>query len=152
VKIALAQIEICPGQPAKNAEKVIDYIKQAKVAKADIVVFPELCIPGYLIGDQWEEEAYIKDCESYNKDIEEASNGIVSIYGNVAQGSGKHRDGRSQLFNVAQIIGVRSSAFYYIKTLLPNYREFDEPRHFTSSMEIYGEEQDGIGLNYFVPE
>jgi hypothetical protein len=53
---------------------------------------------------------------------------------------------------VAQIIGVRSSAFYYIKTLLPNYREFDEPRHFTSSMEIYGEEQDGIGLNYFVPE
>ena len=51
MKLALAQIEVIPGQPAKNAEKVIDYIKQAKAAKADIVIFPELCIPGYLIGE-----------------------------------------------------------------------------------------------------
>ena len=143
MKLALAQIEVIPGQPAKNAEKVIDYIKQAKAAKADIVIFPELCIPGYLIGDQWEEEAYIRDCESYDKDIAEASKGIFVIYGNIKKGNGVHKDGRSQLFNVANIVGTKDK-FFYIKALLPNYREFDEPRHFTSSLELYN-------TDYFTP-
>ena len=144
MKIGLAQIEVSPGRPDLNVAKMLDYIARAKEAKADMIIFPELCIPGYLIGDQWEEEAYVRECESYNEDIGKAAEGLFVIYGNINKGRGIHKDGRPQLFNTARIVTYSTYKPSYIKALLPNYREFDEPRHFTSAMELFD-------ASYFVP-
>lgn len=137
----MAQIEVTPGQPDLNVAKMIECINAAKLANCDLIILPELCVPGYLIGDQWEELAYIQDCVSYDEDIKKASIGINVIYGTVALGDGKHKDGRRKLYNVLRFIpadGIMSANWRtneYIKTLLPNYREFEEPRHFTSAVE-----------------
>ena len=144
MKICMAQIEVLPGRPDKNASKIIECINQSKTNKTDMIVFPELCVPGYLIGDQWEEMSFVKDCESYNEDILKASKDITVLYGNIQQGIGTHKDGRCQLFNTIQTIVNNKFSPYYVKALLPNYREFEEPRHFTSSMELYD-------ISYFTP-
>jgi NAD+ synthase (glutamine-hydrolysing) len=148
MKIALAQLESVPGRPDLNCAKLLEYIPKAIEAKADMIIAPELFIPGYLIGDQWEELSFIEDCEGYNRDIEEASKEIIVVYGNIKKGKGIHKDGRPKLFNVINWVGPNLHHTvmhpYYIKALLPNYREFDEPRHFTSSMELYS-------ADYFTP-
>lgn len=49
MKIALSQFEIIPSMPTNNAARIINYIEEAKNNKADMIIFPELAISGYLI-------------------------------------------------------------------------------------------------------
>lgn len=62
MKICIAQMEVIPVRPDLNFIKMKNMIEEAKINKADMIVFPEMCIPGYLIGDTWEEFSFIKDC------------------------------------------------------------------------------------------
>jgi len=51
MRISIAQVEIVPGRPDLNIEKVREYVSKAKANHANMIVFPELMIPGYLISD-----------------------------------------------------------------------------------------------------
>lgn len=48
IKIACAQIEVTPGAPEKNTKKALEAIAQAKNEQVDILLLPELVVPGYL--------------------------------------------------------------------------------------------------------
>lgn len=143
-KIALAQIEVHPGRPDLNAKKMLEFIHQAKLSGADIVVFPEMAIPGYLLGDTWEQPTFLRDCESWGHQIAQAADGICVLFGNVAVDWHKRGDdGRLRKYNAffAAQHGrfVSSDNFPYpfrIKTLQPNYREFDDDRHFFSLRKL----------------
>ena len=50
MKIAVSQLEIIPSMPCDNTVRIISFISKAKKENADIVIFPELCISGYMIG------------------------------------------------------------------------------------------------------
>lgn len=81
MKIALAQIEIYAGQPARNAEKILDFIEQAKSQQADVVIFPANAISGDLIGDTARKESFLSDCQFFEQKIFNASIGITVIFG-----------------------------------------------------------------------
>ena len=81
MKIALAQIEVYAGQPARNAEKILTFIEQAKSQQADIVIFPANSISGALIGDTALKESFVRDCRFFHKKIIAASHGITIIFG-----------------------------------------------------------------------
>ena len=51
LNLALAQIATRLGEVELNLEKHLDYIKQAKSQKADLLVFPELSLTGYCLQD-----------------------------------------------------------------------------------------------------
>src|SRR6185369_11163900 len=51
MNLALAQIATKLGDVESNLEKHLDYIKQAKEQKADLIVFPELSLTGYVLQD-----------------------------------------------------------------------------------------------------
>jgi len=152
MKIALAQVEIIPADPSKNFKKVMEYVSTAKANHADIVVFPELMIPGYLLGDMWEEESFLKDCMDYNNDVIALSDDITIIFGSIDVDWGiKHTDGRSIIRNVL-ICATNRTVRYYIKTLLPNYREFEEPRHFRPALGYEVKVSDIKTRKYFTPQ
>ena len=65
LKIAMAQMKIVPGHPDKNAASMLKMISEAKAEGAELIIFPEMAIPGYLLGDVWEQPAFLRDCESY---------------------------------------------------------------------------------------
>ena len=161
MKIALAQMEVIPCRPDLNFQKMAKFIVEAKSFLADMVVFPELCISGYLIGDTWEEEAFLKDCIAYGEDVRELADGIIIVFGNIAiDENRKNNDGRIRKYNAMYIAQDRQVATfqglpYYMKTLLPNYREFEEPRHFTSSTKIFSSENpawSSVSGSYFTPK
>ena len=51
LKIALAQIEIIPGKPDENTKNMLTMIEQARQQQVQMIVFPEMSIPGYFLGD-----------------------------------------------------------------------------------------------------
>lgn len=100
-RIQAVQMEVQPGQPYLNLEKMLCFLQAAAKDKADIVVFPEMAIPGRLLGDAWDREAFLRDCETCSKDLRNATaNGPAVIFGNVAvDWSKKQRDGRVRKYN-----------------------------------------------------
>ena len=56
LKIICGQLEITPSRPDVNYKKIIDAIEKARCLEADILLLPEMALPGYLIGDIWEQQ------------------------------------------------------------------------------------------------
>src|SRR3989338_295928 len=73
MKIALAQMEVIPGQPQKNVARMLEMIKEAKQAGVNLIAFPELCVSGYLVGDKFLEDAFCADMMEYDEVLRKAS-------------------------------------------------------------------------------
>ncbi len=134
-------MRVVPGRPDLNVKFMIREIKRAKYKGVDIIVFPELCVSGYMIGDKWENNDFLADLMNYNDDIREATRGICAIWGNVyAEFKLRNEDGRVRKYNAAYVAqdgkwasgGVVGYYGVTFKTLLPEYRIFFDERHFHS--------------------
>ncbi len=133
IKVAVAQIEVAPGRPDKNIARILEKIGEAGKGKDDMVIFPEMAVAGYFLGDEWENEAFVNDVYGYNEDIIGASKGITVIWGNVDIDRHKvNEDGRTRKYNAAFIAQNGRLAGKTHKTLLAGYRQFDDARHFYS--------------------
>ena len=142
--IALVQMEVKPGRPDLNAERMLAFIAQARAVGAEIVVFSELCISGYILGDLWEMDAYVEDFAAYSDEICRASTELTVVFGNVAVDPvHMGQDGRRRKYNAVYVCSngeyaVRAAVPAGLpcgvqpKTLHPNYRFFDDDRHFFS--------------------
>ena len=149
--VALAQMEVRAGRPDLNVRSMLGFVERAREAGAAIVVFPEMCIPGYILGDAWEMDALVEDYERWSAEIRDASRGIAVVFGNVAiDRESIGEDGRVRKLNAAWV--CRDGRFLerpglpaplphgvHPKTLHPNYRFFDDDRHFYSLRKIAGE-------------
>lgn len=148
IKIITAQLDIIPGNIRRNWEMIEKEIQQAKEAHADLLVLPEMCLTGYLIGDLWDQTAFLRECEAYNGKIAAASKDLAIIWGSCAVDWRKHQDdGRVRKYNAAFAAAgghflktIDNHHPYVIKTLLPNYRQFDDRRYFTGALAAAREE------------
>lgn len=146
LKIALAQMEVIPGHPDQNTARILSLMQEAEASGTDLVIFPEMAVPGYLLGDTWEQDSFLADCESYGQDIITATRGtnLTVMFGNIAvDWNKKNNDGRVRKYNAfftaqqGRLVQPDSMPYpYIIKTLMPNYREFDDTRHFFSLQKL----------------
>ena len=145
MKVALGQMEIVPGRPDINCATMLEMIKKAREQGAQMIIFPEMAIPGYLLGDTWEYEAFLKDCEEYGRRIVEASSsGLCILFGNVGidwQKTGE--DGLVRKYNAfyvarnGHLCGGENFPYpFRIKNLQHNYRGIDDTRHFFSLRQL----------------
>ena len=143
IRIAFGQIQVHPGEPATNFQSMIHAIDYAKAVSTDILIFPELCLSGYMVGDMWDHEPFVKGCLYYGEELVKATanTNLTIIFGNV--GIDEHLrnlDGSLRKYNAlyvaskGQLVSNPSQPYpFTIKTLLPCYRYFNEPRHFTNA-------------------
>jgi NAD+ synthase (glutamine-hydrolysing) len=156
-RIALAQIEVVAGMPERNVASILSMIARAKDAGADAVVFPEMCVGGYLLGDRFLDDNFCRELMRYNQTLIEASDGIAVAWGNIflddamsargIHGYHPNKDGRIRRYNAIYVAQDRALAPRKIetscvpagiqaKTLLPNYRFFDDERYFFSLADV----------------
>ena len=143
IRIAFGQIQVHPGEPATNSQSMMHAIDYAKAVSTDILIFPELCLSGYMVGDLWDQVPFINDCLYYGDEIVKATanTNLTIIFGNVGiDESLRNLDGSLRKYNAlyvafkGQLVSNPSQPYpFTIKTLLPCYRYFNEPRHFTSA-------------------
>ncbi len=146
LKIALVQTEVLPGRPRDNADNIIRLMSEAKDNAAELVIFSEMAVPGYLLGDTWESAAFLADCLTQNERIIAATKelGIAVMFGSVAvDPDRRNNDGRLRKYNAfftaadgALVAPADAPYPFTIKTLLPNYREFDDSRYFFSLRKL----------------
>lgn len=147
-RVMTVQMEVLPGRPLDNTARMLDFIRNARAEHADLVVFPEMAVPGYLIGDEWEHEAFLRECENCCLELEKASKGVICVFGSIGiDWRKKNEDGRIRKYNAlfvaenGRFVGPSGSPYrFVIKTLLPNYREFDDSRHFYDLRKLAADE------------
>lgn len=144
MKIALAQMRVIAGQPWKNFKKMKQLIDEARQKGCQIIAFPEMCVGGYLLADRWTEDAWCNHLAAFNDRIRELSEDIIIIYGNILiDNSRRNKDGRIRKYNAGFAFHDRKPLpragglpeGVVIKSLLPNYRIFDDQRYFYSLTE-----------------
>lgn len=146
-RVAIAQVKSRPGHIEENTNKIIEYIGEARKRGAQLVVFPELAIPGYCSMDLFFNQNYIQDNLRALQKIRAASEGITVIVGFVDTIPGAKRPGgRPVLYNSAAIIHDGKLVDVQDKTLLPNYEIFFEDRYFLPARERKVVEVGGVRL------
>ena len=60
LRLALAQVNTTVGAVAENAALISDWIARARDEGAELVLFPELCLPGYPAEDLYLKRHFLK--------------------------------------------------------------------------------------------
>ncbi|MFA5143095.1 MAG: NAD+ synthase [Candidatus Omnitrophota bacterium] len=123
VRICIAQINCVVGDLDGNTAKIIEYLRKAKDAGADIVSFPELAVTGYPPEDLLLKEAFVTDNLESLKRVTKAADDIVTIVGFVDRAGG-------DIYNAAAVIHKAKVLGICRKEILSNYGVFDEKRYF----------------------
>ena len=127
MKISVAQINYHIGNFEKNVSLICDGISRAKAEGSDLVIFSELCVPGYPPLDLLDRIDFIKKCSYAVDAIAKHCTGIAAIVGSPtvnANPQGK------KLYNSAHVLSEGKILFTANKALLPTYDIFDEYRYF----------------------
>src|SRR5829696_2343459 len=142
MRVALAQINPISADIDGNTAKILETIAAATAAGADLVVTPELALPGYCIGDLVEDTAFLEANERAIQAIAAATHGITAVVGFIDFDPGATNDhGTQRKYNAAAVIRGGRIVQRAHKSLLPSYRYFDDKRFFSP-----GERRDAVDL------
>ena len=125
LNLALAQIATKLGDVESNLEKHLNYIKQAKEQKADLVVFPELSLTGYVVQDLVATVAHRPtEDDPIFKHLLKASHDMDLVIGFVDE------DDRHRFYIASTYLSGGRVMHVHHKVYLPTYGLFDEGRFF----------------------
>lgn len=129
LRLALAQFDFPVGALSANAGKIRALIAQARAQGADLVLFPELALCGYLPEDLLLRPGFLADCEQVLAEIAAQVQGITVVLPSP-------RAIGSVVFNSANILQDGAITAVYHKQELPNYAVFDERRYFAAASNV----------------
>lgn len=147
LQMALCQMKVVLGQPAVNVAFMMKEIIKAEQKGMDLIIFPEMCVTGYLIGDMYEDQCFVNDVVIQTERLCRLTTdlNIAVIFGSLTSIEGiRGEDGRNILFNTALVIQGGEIIGKHIKVLQPNYRIFDDDRHFYSSRKLMSSGSHGV--------
>ena len=127
IKLALAQISSKRENKKENLGKIEALAVNAKEQAADLVIFPEMSLTGYVVRDQIYELAETIPGPS-TKRIEEIAKktGMHIVFG-MPELSEKTK---ATVFNTAVFVGPEGLIGKYRKMYLPTHSVFEEKRYF----------------------
>jgi len=155
ITLALAQISSKREDKKDNLKKIEELTIKAKEQSADLVIFPELCLTGYVVRDQLYELAETIPGPS-TKQIEAIARktGMLIIFG-MPELSEKTK---ATMFNTSVFVGPKGIIGKYHKMYLPTHSVFEEKRYFRPGYQTasFTTALGGIGLcicyDLFFPE
>jgi NAD+ synthase (glutamine-hydrolysing) len=130
LRIALAQIDGTVGDLPGNAARIGELIGEARERGADLVVFPQLALPGYPPGDLLRRSAFLAANEVHLAELATRVRGVSAVVGCIG---GEARDwGQGvALHDSAAILRDGVVAGTYARRVLPTGEPLDGVRFFT---------------------
>lgn len=142
IKMGISVPQITLGQPMDNAREIIDIVK--KDTKASILLFPELTITGYSVGDWMFNRELINENMKAIKYIIDHNDDHLLIIGTFLEIKGS-------LYNVALVIEANKIKGIVPKQFLPRSREFSDPRFFANGKNLMSSIQEIELFDEMVP-
>ncbi len=142
MRVGIGQINAHVGAIARNAATVLAMVEEAQAAGCDVVVFPELAIPGYTPLDLLWRPGFVPACEEAVASIAERVGGMTVIVGSVAAEASTVAANRSdpsstcdgagtEIRNVAHLLAGGREVGRVAKIHLPTFDVYSEKRYFT---------------------
>ena len=143
IRIALAQLAAAVGGPARNAVRIAAAHAEAAAAGADLVVTPELALPGYPPDDLLLSAEFLAAVDDALTDLAATTDGgpdlVLGTVGPAPEPGPAVAWGvcpaTTELANRAVLLRGGRVAASYAKMRLPNEGVFDEARHFVPGRE-----------------
>ncbi len=128
LRVAAVSPRLKVADPAYNAQRIIQEMREQTASGAELIVFPELCLSGYTCGDLFVQKMLTDGCLRALLSVAEATMGSKTLVfvGLPVVFAGK-------LYNCAAALADGNVLGIVPKTYLPNYAEFYEERHFSSA-------------------
>ncbi|AIQ42670.1 NAD(+) synthase [Paenibacillus sp. FSL R5-0912] len=130
-RVAAASPELKVADCVFNSEQIIEVINNAAAQEVEYLVLPELCITGYTCADLFLQP----------KLLDAATEALLRITAATAEYTmiviaGLPISIKSRLFNCAAVIQQGHILGIVVKTCIPGYSEFYEPRWFAGAEEL----------------
>jgi len=149
MKLALFQIDPVIGDIKGNKEKIINEYRRAVKDGAELVIFPELALPGYPPLDLVEKKEFRDAVNIAANEIAAQTNSAGLLFGSITEEDDLVG---TNLFNSALLCYDGKIQFIQHKTLIPNYDVFDEMRYFECAREVFVHEFKGEKLGISICE
>ncbi len=136
IKLAFAQTNPVVGDFANNAKVICELMSQAHSQGVELLVFGELALCGYPMGDYSYRADLVKECDAQLSQIVQHSRnlrGLTAVIGHIALAEESKPDSQVSAaiaHNSASVISEGSVLGRYDKMRLPNYDVFDDWRNF----------------------
>lgn len=139
MKIGIAQLNPTVGDLAANGRRLREAYAQLVAAGAELVVFPELAVPGYPPRDLLFKSRFVPDNETELAAVAAVTGSVPAVVGFVARNLGPGRP----FFNAAAWCRHGRVETVGHKSLLPTYDVFDEDRYFEPAAAVTVVDWDG---------
>ena len=83
MKIAIVTMMVKPKKCEENFVYMKQRIEEAKKAQADMIVFGQNAISGYLLSEDWMDDAWCRYVDSFNEQLIAMSDDIAIVWGNI---------------------------------------------------------------------
>ncbi len=134
IRLGVATPKTRPADPAHNGAAILSLARRADAEGASLLVFPELSLSAYAIGDLLHQDALLEATKASLLGLAHQSRDLALA---MVVGAPLARGGR--LYNCAVVIKGGEIIGVMPKSYLPNYREFYEPRWFVAGIGTTGE-------------
>ncbi|MBW1782747.1 MAG: nitrilase [Deltaproteobacteria bacterium] len=123
--------QTCPIQCdlKTNLDDVIQKIHQGRDQGARLIVFPELALTGYFVGQRYHELALRMDSEEI-QEVVLATKGTAAVVGFIEESPAMN------FYNSALVAVDGKILFAYRKLNLPNYGVFEERKYFSPGKQV----------------
>lgn len=140
MRIGLAQIDCLLGDIEHNLGRMSEIIGQACEQKVDLLVFPELCVTGYSVG-QVSEEFALSPADPRLLALLESAGEMSIVFG-------FPEDGGLRTYNSAAYFEAGRLLHVHRKLYLPTYDAFEERKHFSpgQAMRAFGSELGSMAM------
>ncbi len=128
VRVTLAQIDCTLGDIEENLRRTGEALERARADRADLVVFPELSLTGYSIG-QLDEDISLEGVEEEIGPLLHAGERLGLIVG-------FSEAGRLHTYNSAAYLENGTLRHLHRKLYLPTYGSFEERKHFSPGQAL----------------
>lgn len=146
LRLVIGQLNFTVGDIQNNIQKIINAAHHARdILKADLIIFPELCITGYSPEDLLLRQDFLQQAQTALTTIAQDTPGIA-----VLVGYPHHND--QGLYNAAALLRDGKVIATHFKQCLPNYGVFDEKRYFLAGTKPCLVELNGIPISIVICE
>lgn len=128
MRIGLGQIDCLLGDVEHNLGRMREVVHQAHEQNVDLLVFPELCVTGYSLGQISEDISLSPSDPRLQPLLAEA--GAMSIV------FGFHEDGGLRTYNSAVYFESGNPVHVHRKLYLPTYGAFEERKFFSPGQSM----------------